>query len=339
MIIKYRFLKTLTLILTGAFFQLSINAEEINPKHTKFQNTYKKNQPVYVAPLDSSKLLNNGYSVSNEEFEMYRLKALEQTHAIAIAKQEEIKNQYAKELLKAKEELRLVKNEQSSSISKNIKDKTRPEQIRQKAKIVQLQRDELRELTEARELAKAKYAEIERKLKEEQGENSDITNNSNNADEFENKASIINALDQSKSKNLELISQMKAQEASARKLLGLAKQSRTEQVECNFTDDKKRYYEKDGGYYFSAKKGKLEDNLKTLIKYTHPKHTYVFKLSRHNVFGDSCIFAISKDGLVQKMIEAYEEPSKIYFGTFPNTVAAFFYEGSEIFNKYVRYTK
>jgi len=336
---KYRYLKTLTLTFTGAFIALSINAEEINPTHIEFKGAYKKNKPVYVAPLKTSNKSTNGYSVSNEEFEMYRLKALEQTHAIALAKQEKIKTQYADALFKAQEELRQVKQKQSSNIKNNKKDKSRPQQIRQKAKIVQLQRDELRELTEAREKAKAKYAEIEQRLSKEKGGHSDIVNTSNNIHEFDNNASIKDALDKSKSKNLKLISKMKAQEVSARKLLGLAKLSRTEQVECNFKDNKNRYYEKDGGYYFLAKKGKLEDNLKTLIKYTHPKHTYVFKLSRHNVFGDSCIFAISKDGLIQKMIDAYEEPSKIYFGTFPNTVAAFFYEGSDIFNKYVRYTK
>lgn len=369
---NYKLFKTLPLS-TIAFLTAShAIAFDIEPTHVPTHNSY--NQPVYVAPIQITSERTNGYAVSDEEFYEYRSKALAKSQAAARAKENAIEDAYAKQLELAQEQLKAYKQKLDMASANQLiaNKKNLPEEIRFKAKIAQIEAEKKSALLKAKEQAKAEQEAILKELADAKAEQetirselqiekqqaisaaiakaeSDKKEALRKMEEEKQKAiaktsnkkdmELLEAIAKADDEKARLLEEIKEREASTKKLLGLSEQSITEQVECNFPDKNTRYYEKNGGYYFLSKKGKLEDNLKELIKHTHPQYTYVFELSRHNVFSDSCIFALSEQRLIQKMIEAYEEPSKIYFGTFPNGVASFFYENSETFSKYVRYIK
>ena len=105
---------------------------------------------------------------------------------------------------------------------------------------------------------------------------------------------------------------------------------------CEFVDSDDRYTFYQNKHYFKLREGTVADNFQTLIDKAFTNYRIVNKVGHHMVFNSVCLSANTKDELVQRIIEPYSTPHKMYFGTFINDVAAIFYEGDQTFAKYFR---
>ena len=91
-------------------------------------------------------------------------------------------------------------------------------------------------------------------------------------------------------------------------------------------------------YGFVTEKGRLNENLNTLINSFYPENQgFIDKTANHKVASKTCVLARSKREVIQKLIEPYRfEKQPIIFGSFANDIAVLFYRNDPEMSKYLK---
>lgn len=95
----------------------------------------------------------------------------------------------------------------------------------------------------------------------------------------------------------------------------------------------------EGQIAFRAKSGSLKSNVKNLLAQHYPNKnadSLVYKVKHHSIFSDICIYASNRSALMQKLIQGFTSPGRIFFMTFDGDVSAVFYHDDPEFKTYLR---